>query len=314
MNRSMRKKGLQILDRTEGCLVGLAVGDALGGPLQDTSQKEISNRFGVFDEMIGGGCLNLKPGETSDDTAQAEMTANSIIGCGGVDPDDIAFRFAQWYQSDGRGAGKHTSRVLARISAGEDWEQTALEAQATNPKSAGNGSLIRSVPVALHRFSDEGALIRETRLTSRITHAHANCQWACVFLNLIICELLAGSDKFEAFNRAYLACKNSKNVSREVLERALMATTRPEGANLSSTGFVLDTLECSLWAWLQYPSFEESVVAAVNLGGGTDTMGAVTGALAGSTYGVDAIPKRWLIYIRNRSRLQELAHTLAGIQ
>lgn len=300
----------ELLNRATGCLQGLATGDALGAPVEGSTCMEIRNRFGLHSGMTGGGWLNLQPGETTDDTAQTIAMAESIVSCHGFDADDIAFRFAEWFRIDGLGVGKHTSSVLSLIAGGEDWDKAALETQARNPDSSGNGSLMRCAPVALSEYKDSAQLIRNSRLSSRITHPHPDCQWSCVFLNLLIAELLTGNERFEAFQLATDRYNGINGASREVMRRSLDAVSEKTSGELSPTAYVLDTLECSIWLWLHHSSFEETLIAAVNLGGDADTIGAVTGALAGCSYGAVSIPDRWLVHIQSAPRLAELAEAL----
>jgi len=307
------RKTDRILNRAEGCLLGLATGDALGAPVEGSSDVEIRNRFGMLTEMVGGGWLNLRPGETTDDTAQTRIMTESIVCCGGFDADDIAYRFAEWFRTDGKGVGKHTSRVLSLIAVGEDWEQAALETQAQNPDSSGNGSLMRCAPVALLEHKNLARLVKNSRLSSRITHQHPDCQWSCVFLNLLIVELLNGHERFEAFQLATDKYNDNSDAAPEVLRRSLSALSEKSIDELSPTAYVLDTLECSLWSWLHHFSFEEALVAAVNLGGDADTIGAITGALAGCSNGAGSIPNRWLVHIQNARSLRKLAEAIVNI-
>lgn len=303
------RKAEVILDHASGCLVGLAAGDALGGPVEGLSREEISRRYTRLKEMVGGGSLDLDPGETTDDTAQTIAMAESIAERGRLDPADIAGRFSMWYRHRPRGVGAHTAAVMEKITGGEDWEQASLEVQAANPASAGNGSLMRCAPVALLDHAMTPVLIEDSRLSSRITHPHAECQWSCALVNLIIAELLAGAEPRRAVDNALATCAHRGDVAFQVLVRVKRAS-QFDASSLSPTGYVLDTLECSIWAFLRYEAFEDSVVAAVNLGGDADTIGAVTGALAGAAYGLHSIPERWLIHLSHRERLQQLSRAL----
>ncbi len=299
-----------VLDQAAGCLVGLAAGDALGGPVEGMTRREIFERYGFLNEMIGGGRLGLEPGETTDDTAQTLALAESIIDRGGLDPDDIAFRLATWYRFRPKGIGAHTTAVLERIADLKDWEQASLEVQADNPASAGNGSLMRCAPVALLDHGSMSVLIEDSRLSSRITHPHAECQWSCALVNLVIAEMLAGAEPRRAVDNALATCAHRGDVVYQVLERTKHAALSASEDTLSPGGYVLDTLECSIWALLHSDSFEDAVTIAVNLGGDSDTIGAVTGALAGAAYGFEAIPERWLLHINDWQHMQELASSL----
>lgn len=302
-----------LLDQAAGCLIGLACGDALGGPVEGMDSGEIAGRYGYLDQMVGGGHLGLEPGETTDDTAQALALAESIVDAGGLDPDDVAMRLASWYRFRPKGIGSHTTAVLDRIAALEDWEQASLEVQAANPSSAGNGSLMRCAPVALLDYGSMSTLIEDSRVSSRITHPHAECQWSCALNNLVIAELLAGAQPQHAVDNALATCAHRGDVASNVLDRAKRAALSASENTLTPSGYVLDTLECSIWALLRHDGFEDAVTAVVNLGGDADTNGAVTGALAGAAFGFDAIPERWLLHIAGWQHMQELATALVGI-
>ncbi len=299
-----------VLDQAAGSLVGLAVGDALGGPVEGLTAAEIAGRHGFLMEMVGGGHLGLDPGETTDDTAQTIAIAESLLARRGLDPADIADRFSLWYLLRPKGLGTHTTSVLDRMAGGEDWEIASLKVQAQNPQSAGNGSLMRCAPIALMDHATHAVLIENSRLGSRITHPHASCQWSCAFVNLIIAELLSGSEITHAVDNALATCGHRGDVFFPVLERARNAALSADAGVLNPGGHVLDTLECAIWALVHHDSFEQAVGSAVNLGGDADTIGAVTGALAGAAYGFESIPERWLIHINNWQLLKDLAQEL----
>lgn len=302
-----------VLDQAAGCLVGLAVGDALGGPAEGMTRGEIAARYGFLNEMVGGGRLGLEPGETTDDTAQTLVLAESIVDSGGLNPDDVAHRLATWYRFRPKGIGLHTTAVLDKIGDLKDWEQASLEVQADNPSSAGNGSLMRCSPVALLDHGSMSILIENSRLSSRITHPHAECQWSCALNNLIIAEMLACAEPRRAVDNALATCAHRGDVVYQVLERTKHAALSANEDTLTPGGYVLDTLECSIWALLHSDSFEDAVTGAINLGGDTDTIGAVTGALAGAAYGFEAIPERWLLHINGWQHMQKLASSLIDV-
>lgn len=301
-----------LLDQAAGCLAGVSVGNALGAPLDNMTADEIRGRYGLVTEMTGGGDLHLGPVETTDATAQTVALAESIVARGRLDPVEAGRWLAQWYRNEPRSIGGHTAAVLRKIAGGEDWEQASLEVQAAAPGSTGSGSLIRCSPVALLHHGSAPQLIEDSRLSSRITHPHGECQWACAFLNLVIADLLAGSAPRRAVDNALALCAHRGDVAGGVLERASDAAHSGHCLRPAS-GYVLDILECSLWAFLHHDSFEETLAAAVNLGGKAGSVGAVTGALAGSAYGLHSVPDRWLAHTRAWWRLQELAMAIISL-
>lgn len=294
-----------------GCLVGVSVGDALGGPVEGLTASQINKLHGRLTEMMGGGEKALAPGDTSDDTAQTLILAESIVASGGLDPDDVTGRLVDWFRCGAFGIGRQTKDVLARLADGEAWETAASRVQEVNPKSAGNGSLMRCAPIALLRHNDTEILVEDSRLSSRLTHAHDDCQWSCVFVNLVIAHLLVNNDlPVSAVEAALSYCSRREDFPASVLESAKRATSSRKGDQLRPSGYVLDSLECSLWALIFNQTFEETMVAAVNLGGDSDTIGAVTGSMAGAAYGLHSIPARWLACLPHWNELRDLASEL----
>jgi len=295
-------------DRFRGALVGLAVGDALGAPLEFQPARSPEN---YVVDMIGGGWLKLEPGAYTDDTQMTLCTVESLLTKRVFDPDDIARRFVVWMQSSPPDIGSHTRAVLTAIAGGKPWEAASRAAQEENPNNAPNGSLMRCAPLAMffYRHPDYAATL--SPVLSRITHTHPDCEWSCVFVNVAVALLLAGRDRQEAIYAAGDACEEA---SEGVLERVRRAM-QPQNTT-SPTGYVLDTLEVAVWCFLHTQSFEAAVVAAVNRGEDADTVGAVVGALAGAHYGLSGIPERWLAPLQNRDgliadsdRLMELARS-----
>lgn len=280
----MSENGSQ--DRFRGVLIGLAAGDALGAPLEFGPPRPAHD---LLREMIGGGTFDWKPGEWTDDTQMALCITKSLRSCNHVDPDDIADRFVAWLESRPPDVGNHTRAVLSIIRKGVPWEEATRQLQAQNPGSAGNGSLMRTAPLALFAAAQATEQVVEWSCTvSRITHAHVDCQWACAALNVAIVHLLRGESREDAVDASIAACANGSDAVRERLERAREPQNR-----ISPSGHVLATLEVAFWSLLHTNAFEEAVVEVVNRGDDADTVGAVTGALAGAYYGLEAIPLRW---------------------
>lgn len=294
-------------ENATGCLAGIAIGDALGNWFESSSDGEA--------EPLHGGAISmesflLEPARTSDDTAQTIALAESIIACDGFIPVDFSNRLVDWFEQQPEGIGEHTAKVLSLVSRGEDWEQAALDTQVARPNSAGNGSLMRCAPIALLDHAAPEALVEDSRLSSRVTHPHSLCQWSCAFTNLVIAELLGGATPNRAVTDALASCARRDDVNQGVIERVRLASVHGNVRNLRPTGYVLDTLECSIWCLLHTDDFESALIRAVSLGGDSDTIGAVTGALAGAAYGLDAIPERWLDHVAEAGQLEELAVSL----
>ncbi len=291
-------------DRYRGCLLGLAVGDALGAPLEFLERDEIERQFGVLREMIGGGWLETAPGEWTDDTQMAFAIAKSIVRIGAIEPSDVATLFVEWFESKPKDVGNTTTRSLQHLASGVPWNEAGSRTLKEFGGSApSNGSLMRSAPIALANRADEEALIRHSIDVSRITHADPLACWSCVALNQGIAALLSESGD---------AIRSAAAVPQDEVMRAVMRSSVERG-EVRSGGFVLETLQSAFWAFRHHDGFEDVVVAAVNLGGDADTVGAVAGALAGARYGASAIPVRWLNVLHQRDKLIDLADSLLDL-
>ncbi len=162
-------------DKFRGALLGRAVGDALGGPLEFQPARTKGN---FVTEMIGGGWQQLAPGEWTDDTQLSLCIVESLLGKSVFDPDDIAKRFAAWMEAGPKDIGLHTARVLAAICDGTPWEQAAEQAHLADINNAPNSSLMRSAPLAMYLFQRPDYVAGLSPVLSRITHVHPDCEAA----------------------------------------------------------------------------------------------------------------------------------------
>jgi ADP-ribosyl-[dinitrogen reductase] hydrolase len=230
----------------------------------------------------------LPAGTFTDDTEMALAVADSLLACSVLDGKDLAQRFVAWYRAEPADVGNHTRAVLSRMATGEAWGCAVGEVQRTAPASAGNGSLMRSWPVALVHWRDLDRLIADSRLQSQVTHSHPECVAAVSLVNAIIYSLLRGTAPAEAVLMA-LQCVDVPASLRALVQEA---PKRPR-ESLQNSGWVRHTLESAIWGLMTTDSFEAALVQVVNLGNDADTAGAVVGALAGATYGLASIPERW---------------------
>ena len=298
----MEDDGLR--DRYRGVLLGMAAGDALGATLEFMSRAEIRERYGVHREIIGGGWLNLPPGEVTDDTQMASCIARSIADQGRFDPADVAAHFVDWYHSHPPDIGNTTRRSLEYLAQGVPWDEAGLRThRELRPRDASNGSLMRCAPVALYARRNPAANAQHSADSSRITHANPIAVDACVAYNAALAALL--DNPRADFLAAALAAAGEPEV-RAALEEA----PRADPDQLPAGGHVIATVRAATWAVLTHDSFEEAVVAAVNLGQDADTTGAVAGAFAGARWGLAAIPARWQDALLAREELIDLADGL----
>jgi ADP-ribosyl-[dinitrogen reductase] hydrolase len=295
---------VEMLDRFQGCLVGLAVGDALGGPLEFMSPSEIVETFGgPVREMMGGGWLNLRPGEYTDDTQMMLCIAESIVAQEAFEMEDVAHRFLAWYKKGPRDIGKTTRLALEQLARGVSWREAGMIAnQHLHGRTAGNGSLMRCAPIGLYRHRDYHRLIRDSMDSSCVTHWDARAGYSVAALNLAIAELVQGR-RDDLVDRMLFYIEKANRQVRKMLkkvEKKPMKALRP-------SGYVIDTLEAALWCFLRAENFEEALISAVNLGGDADTVGAVCGALAGAHYGLESIPRRWIRSLEDWGHISNLA-------
>ena len=269
-------------DRVRGTAIGAAIGDALGMPLEFGPRRPADR---LVRDMLPG---RLPAGTFTDDTEMALALADSLLAHRPLDPADLAQRFVAWLQAGPPDVGIHTRDVLSRIHAGQPWQEAVTAVQRQKPDSAGNGSVMRCWPVALAHWNDLDQLLAGSRLQSRVTHPHAECEAGSAFVNAVLYYLLHSLTPREAVVEA-LQVVDVPAPLRAIIEQA-PARHRDE---LKNSGWVRHTVESAVWGLLTTGSFEEAVVQVVNLGSDADTAGTVVGALAGAAYGLDAIPARW---------------------
>jgi ADP-ribosyl-[dinitrogen reductase] hydrolase len=277
----------ELRERIAGVAVGAAIGDALGMPLEFGPPRPADQ---LVREMLPG---RIPAGTFTDDTEMALALAESLLTYRPLNPKDLAQRFVTWIESHPSDVGIHTASVLRRITSGEPWEIAVATEQAHNPGSAGNGSLMRCWPVALAWWNDLDRLLADSILQSQVTHPHPECNAGSAFVNATIFHLFHGLEPEAAIAHA-LDDADVPGALRTVIEAAPSKNRH----NLPNSGWIRHTLESAVWGLLTTDTFEDAVVNVVNLGNDADTAGAVVGALAGATYGLNAIPQRWKAALR----------------
>lgn len=277
-------------ERVFGCLFGLAVGDALGAPVEGMPREEVRKKFGRVTEMMGGGWLNLKPGEVTDDTELALQIAKSIADEGQVDLEAIARNLVAWLKGKPKDVGGQTYQALQAIIHGvPPHEAGRLVWEQSGKWLAGNGCVMRTAPIGLFlrraSFEERG---KASRLVAGITHGDPRCLDSCALIDHIIAFLATeGNISFGEI----ITWARGMQFS---LARRIESIPRAKMDELSTGEFVLDTVQSAIWFLVNSQSFEDGLIDAVSLGQDADTTGAVTGALLGAKFGFDAIPRRWL--------------------
>ncbi|WKD36146.1 ADP-ribosylglycohydrolase family protein [Streptomyces xanthophaeus] len=235
--------------------------------------------------MAGGG--GWDPGEATDDTQMAVLVAESLLECGGLELPDIFGRFRRWAAGQPKDIGLQTEDVLTN---GESWDLAAALHFQINARAAGNGSLMRAATSAVY-FAPAGreGTMEAARRIAALTHGDRAAWEGTAILHELVRVALEGADPLAALP-ATLAAVHPGH--RERYGRVLAPDWHPELAT-EFNGAVWPCLGSAVWALRTTTGFAEAVRAAVDLGGDTDTVAAVTGALAGARYGQAAVPARW---------------------
>lgn len=295
-------------DRITGCLVGMAIGDALGAPLEFHSRTEVRRMYPEPLREMRASRLWAK-GEYTDDTQMALCIADSLITRDELMPSDVAARFRKWCRTT-KDVGIQTRTVLAMPGYESAPETCAREYYVEHPSSsAGNGAVMRCAPIALFHLDSIPMLLADSRRSARLTHADPKAQSSCVLLNLAIREAVVNGTRDarpEALSRL-------PQVERKEWTRLKHIENVPE-YEIASSGYTIATVEAAFWSFLTTRTFEDAVVRAAHLGDDADTVAAVTGAIAGAFYGYSGIPVRWLRELMDRSHITNVALLLAGRQ
>jgi ADP-ribosyl-[dinitrogen reductase] hydrolase len=288
-------------DRFRGALVGLAVGDAVG----TTVEFKAPGTFTPVTDMVGGGPFGLPAGAWTDDTSMALCLAESLVECEGFDPVDQLERYVRWFR-DGHwsstGAcfdiGNATRAALRRFEeTGEPFPGDA------DPNAAGNGPLMKLAPVPLAFALKPELALQRAGESARTTHGAPEAVDAARYFAARLITAL-GDDSAETF------LARSRSLHPKVAAVAEGSYRDGQPPAIQGSGYVVLALEAALWALHTTDSFEAGVLAAVNLGDDADTTAAIYGQLAGATYGVDAIPRRWRERLHRGDEIEAMADRL----
>lgn len=315
-----------VQDRAHGAFLGLAVGDALGATLEFEERDELPHHT----EMLGGGPFNLKPGQWTDDTSMALALAESLIAHPEFDATDLMRRFVAWAEDGAYSCTGHCFDIgiITRNSLGYFQRTGDPFAGSPAPDRAGNGSLMRVAPVAIRALNDAHSADELARQQSRTTHGATQAVEACSYFVQLLREAILGEadvlrprswigDGMNGLRPRVWIEGHDGELSEKVWDGDPAIQEISTGSwrgktrqQIRSSGYVIHTLEAALWAVGTTTSFEEALIRAVNLAGDADTVGAVTGQLAGALYGASAIPQRWLEPLAWRDQLEALAAQL----
>ena len=307
-------KANDIQDRFRGCLLGLAVGDALGTTLEFKSRGS----FTPIDDMVGGGPFRLRAGQWTDDTSMALCLATSLIECNGFDPQDQMERYCRWHDEgylSSTGECFDIGNTVA--SALRQFKQTRDPYSGpTDSFSAGNGSLMRLAPIPMFYAANGSLAIEMAAKSSRTTHGAAEAIDACRYATGVLVSALNGSDKeamLESKHSPVAGFWETEPLEERIDEIARGSFKHKSSSEITGSGYVVESLEAALWAFHESDSFKEGALLAVNLGDDADTTGAIYGQFAGAYYGASGIPTDWLNLLTMREEITKLADELTRV-
>ena len=255
-------------NKIAGAIYGFAIGDAMGATTEFMTEEQIKRKFGKVTDIIGGGWLNLKAGDVTDDTQMTMCVMNALMRT--LNENDIAGllfmteckkEFVKWYNSGPKDVGGQCARAI-RYMIKEGRLGIYRDDQAL-----GNGSLMRAMPCALVNKE----MLNE--LQGRMTHNNYECSRVIQVYSRLIQDYLNGS----------LYIGKIKSI-------------------LEPSGYFWNTFNNSVY-WSCKDSFEEAIIGAVNHGGDADTIAAIAGSLAGAKFGFNAIPRQWINQLNPETKI-----------
>lgn len=294
-------------------IIGHAIGDAMGVPVEFCIREKLLKH--PVTKMSGYGSHDVPEGSWSDDTTMEICLIESFIENKYFDLDSTMNKWIDWVKT---GAYTPTGELFdigrTCLKAIRNYEAGLTKAEDSGGKdinSNGNGSLMRILPVAYYANRNklnEKEIYELVKNVSSMTHAHEISILGCYIYILYINNLLNGKDKYASYNMTKIADYSMfSEDSLEKYKRILKGNIKELNiTDISSSGYVLDTLEASLWVTLNANDYKESIIGAINLGNDTDTIGAITGSMTGIIYGYDSIPKEWIEKLQRREYLEQL--------
>lgn len=289
-------------------ILGLIVGDVLGVPVEFLTREQIAEN--PVTGLREYGTHNKPLGTYSDDTSMVLATISSIIKYRGVELDGIMREFVRWvytgeYTQDGEawGLGNTTIDSIMRYIYGHD----VTTCGGVKERDNGNGSLMRILPLAF--LPDDLYSIELVGKVSGLTHNHPRSIIGCSLYIEIARSLIKNKDKGWTFcDHVDVASEIIREHFKgfEDLKYYERVMNKDYEGGVRSSGYIVNTLECACYSIRVTESFEEALLYAVNLGGDTDTVGAVCGGLAGLYYGINEIPSEWINSIRGLDYVTDL--------
>lgn len=299
-----------MIDKFKGYLIGLAVGDCLGMPVEFCKPFQVTN--GLEPKPCTRGNSSYPAGYYTDDTAMTICLAENLIEKG-FDVKDQFVRYKNWlmtgyatpFADNAYGVGQNTLRQL--LTADPDNLPTELR---NNEKQCGNGALMKCSPIGLRYYNNEKELVVKTTASTIITHNNEIAIWCCIAHNLFISYSLKCYLKETFIERFLSSYQNCPTVLQDTLQTKIHSM---EERSLNTSGYSLNSFIISLYCFLNSENYEDCVTEAIFLGGDTDTQGAIAGSLAGVYYGYKGIPCKWRNSLIKSDYITRLAENILRV-
>lgn len=311
-----------MLNKIKSVMIGHAVGDALGVPVEFATREEIEAKSIV--DMEGFGTHPYPAGTWSDDTSMS-LAALDSLAKGKIDWDEIMNNFGKWLQNGEytpSGEAFDVSRTCLNAIINYFTNNTqAIESGGIDEYSNGNGSLMPIHPFALYLYLKDSLNLEIIHNASALTHAHDRSKMACRIYSFVLWELLNSPSKasivksLSKAKRFYHEWDEMQSYNKMLFRRIGLTELhfedpdtfeRAKRDEIKSNGYVVDTLEAAIWCLMNTNSYRECVLTAVNLGEDTDTIAAIACGLAGALYGYESIPQEWLNTLIKRENIEEM--------
>ena len=293
--------------KVKSALLGVVVGDALGVPVEFKPRPTLNKK--PVTDMVGYGTYNQPPGTWSDDSSMTVATAHSIANCKEINCKDIADKFVYWlYNNQYTAHGEVFDCGNTTMKSINQYIATGVPKGLKDKYSNGNGSLMRIMPATLYccyKNLSVDETIKIINSVSEITHGHPISCTACDLYTLVAKHLIQGEDAAAAVLQAYTELSEFYGVSTVLYKNfsRIPNLISLQRSDISSSGYVVDTLEAALWCLITSTDYSETVLKAVNLGSDTDTVAAVAGGLAGLLY---PVPEKWVNSLARKKFLLEI--------
>ena len=307
-----------MIDSKNG-VIGLAIGDAMGVPLEFCIREKLQKN--ITTEMLGYGSHNVPKGTWSDDTSMTLGLIDAINKTGSIIPTDIADNFVKWAENAEFTAtgvrfdiGRTCLRAIANYEKGINPTECGLDDEFSN----GNGSLMRILPLIYYCYAknmNNNDIYKVVRDVSSITHRHEISIMGCYIYVLFGIELLNGANLNEAYKK--IRESDYSMFSKQCQEKYCRIINTDISLlnmdDISSSGYVVDTLEATLWGLLTTDNYNSAIIKVINLGNDTDTIGACVGGLAGIYYGLEDVNENWRSSLLKYDYIVELCEKFNGV-